>query len=148
VLARAGLVDEAVAVLDEAERGFVSMGATPDAAEVQVLRAESHVLCREPGAALAELERAAATDADAASAPLALRVRAYAQAQLGERDAALATFDQAVAAAREGEGAFELFESIVGRARLEPNGSPQALLEESRGIVIQLGIVAVTCPPL
>ena len=148
VLSRSGRVEEALVVLDEAENGFLAMGATPDAAEVQVLRAESHVLLRDPQAALAELDRAGSTDADAGGAPLALRVRAYAHAQRGDTQAALASFDRAIETARERDASFEVFEGIMGRSRLVPGDLAEELSGESRDIVIQLGIVAVTCPPL
>ena len=147
VLSRSGRVDEAESALQEAEDGFVAMGATPDAAEVQLVRAECHVLCREPREAMAELDRALATDPEAAGA-VALRVRAYAQAQLGLKREAIESFAEAVEDARQRDALFDVYEGILGLLRLGAEDASASLFDESKGIVAKLGIVAVTCPPL
>jgi tetratricopeptide (TPR) repeat protein len=148
VLYRSGRFDEALEALAEAEDGFTAMGATPDVAEVQIRRAECLVLRGDTPAVLEELDRARETDGATATHPLALRTRGYAQAQLGMPTEAAASFEAAIAEARDRLAAFELFEGIQGLLRVRYAGKPDPLFDESREIATKLGIVAVTSPPL
>ncbi len=63
-------------------------------------------------------------------------------------DEALGFFEAAIAEARDRLAAFEVFEGIQGLLRLRSLGPSDPLFEESREIATQLGVVAVTSPPL
>ena len=151
VLARLGRTDEALASFDEAEEGFAEIGAIPDATEVQVLRAECHVLRGDARAALDQLENLRDQKSLGEQfRSIALRTTAYARSQLGERAAAREAFLMAQDDGRRRGAGFDVLEACVGLTRLDQLEDHGAFVvdPEMESLVERLGIVAVTYVPL
>lgn len=149
--ARTRRFDEAHALLDEALRGFERLGSAAFAAEtrVRVLEAlviegrfqETLPLLDEAHAGLRAVEAAEATVAQLE------RIHAYALHQARRPDEARPHFETSLRLAREASALYELALTL---GALADTGATEALayLGEAELLKRQLGVVAVTLPPL
>ena len=152
VLASSGRPDEALSLYGEAEQAFIQVGAQGSVPDLRARTAECHVLLHDPAAALDLLRKLPSIEDEGSSfRALALRVRGFALAQLGELEAAQRAFVESLAAAREREARTDIFDGLIAQIRLAvATGTPPAkeILDEVRRMQEQLGIVAVTCVPI
>ncbi|HVF78492.1 MAG TPA: AAA family ATPase [Solirubrobacteraceae bacterium] len=138
-------------LLVEALAQFRRLRTGQDVIWVEALIAEANAYRQRPELAIEEVDRLVRDLAGGGRfAPLLQRVRGYALAQLGERDAAAAAFEASILDARTQDAPFEL--ALTLDALLEfgaQDGSVQAERRRERDeIVARLAIVRLPQPPL
>jgi class 3 adenylate cyclase/tetratricopeptide (TPR) repeat protein len=155
VTARLERFDEALELLEEALTILSDVGAEEEIIEVIARKAECRVLMGEPEAALTltdeVMTRTQGSDAGEASAPLVLRMRGHAFAQLGRFDDAHAAFQQSLAAARSRSQLLDVALALHALTRLAEVGgapSPPDVATERDALLERLGIEAVPNVPL
>ncbi len=142
--ARAGHGALAEAHLRDALGRFRQLHVSPDALWVEALLPEACVFDGRPRDALDDLERLIGVAGTGELAPLLLRVRGVACAQIGRLNEARAALDAAVVAARGRCHEFELFLSLDVLCALDPHDVDGA--RERDAIAARLDIAAA--PPV
>jgi class 3 adenylate cyclase/tetratricopeptide (TPR) repeat protein len=134
--ARAGRHEEAAELLSGAARSFRDLHVRGDAALAEAYLAEAALFAGQAEDALAQADRQLV----GAGGPraLLLRVRACALLRLGERKAAVAALEDALAQARDRDERYEI--ALILDARISLEGAPPEAAGERDEIVAALGI--------
>jgi tetratricopeptide (TPR) repeat protein len=150
VAARAGRVDEAEALLQEALEAFREIHATSFVLETEARLAEVAALRGDrPQEALSRAESVLEHTEDAADMPslhaAALRLRAAARLQLGDRVGAEEDLEESLRAARAGDSLYELALALDLSAAVSGDDDAAG---ESAALLQQLAVKNVARPPL
>jgi tetratricopeptide (TPR) repeat protein len=142
---RAGRHAEGIELLEDALARFRRLRAGSDALLVRAYIAEALAF---GGAAPRALQAADRLLPEAGrTAPLVHRVRGFALAQLGERDAADRAFQDSIVAAREQDSSYELAVSLDALLALRGPG-PFTGAPRRDALLARLDVVALPAPPL
>lgn len=151
---RAGRLDDAIALLEQARTELREAGAHGDALEVEAREAEISLFTGEPERALAAssalLSRSTLEEDVGHVTPILHRVRGYALAQLGRWGEARTALEASLAAARDKEADYEVALTLQALIRLSASEgqAPPGAADECASILRGLSVAAVPAPPL
>lgn len=142
VTARSGSAGDGRFLLSEARDRFAELDEPDEVLATEAAIAEAELLAGDPAACLARCDRIGAADAEGL-VPELHRLRGRAHLAAGDLGRAAAEFEAGVAAARTRDDRFAHGLNLVGLAATQRDGVRARTLADGRGILQELGVVAL-----